>query len=161
MRQSQLFTHSLKELPKDESSFNAQTLMRAGFIEKISAGVYAYLPLGLRVFQKIEAIIRQEMASLGAQEVVLPSLTPEEPWQQTGRLATFDVLFKTTGSDKKKYVLAPTHEEIITPLVKKFVQSYRDLPVGVYQIQTKFRNELRVKSGLLRGREFTMKDLYT
>jgi len=161
MRQSQLFTHSLKELPKDESSFNAQTLMRAGFIEKISAGVYAYLPLGLRVFQKIEAIIRQEMASLGAQEVVLPSLTPEEPWQQTGRLATFDVLFKTTGSDKKKYVLAPTHEEIITPLVKKFVQSYRDLPVGVYQIQTKFRNELRVKSGLLRGREFTMKDLYS
>jgi len=161
MRQSQLFTHSLKELPKDEASFNAQTLMRAGFIEKISAGVYAYLPLGLRVFQKIEAIIRQEMANLGAQEVELPSLTPEEPWQQTGRLTAFDILFKTAGSDKKQYILAPTHEEIITPLVKKFVQSYRDLPLGVYQIQTKFRNELRVKSGLLRGREFTMKDLYS
>ena len=102
MRQSQLFTHSLKELPKDESSFNAQTLMRAGFIEKISAGVYAYLPLGLRVFQKIEAIIRQEMANLGAQEVELPSLTPEEPWQQTGRLTTFDILFKTAGSDKRQ-----------------------------------------------------------
>ena len=89
MRQSQLFTHSLKELPKDESSFNAQTLMRAGFIEKISAGVYAYLPLGLRVFQKLKAIIRQEMANLGAQEVELPSLTPEEPWQQTGTGTVF------------------------------------------------------------------------
>jgi prolyl-tRNA synthetase len=161
MRQSQLFTHSLKELPKDETSFNAQTLMRAGFIDKASAGVYSYLPLGLRVLQKIQLIVRQEMAALGAQEVLLPSLTTEEPWKQTGRLETFDVLFKTSGTDKKSYILAPTHEEIITPLVKKFAQSYRDLPVGVYQIQTKFRNELRAKSGLLRGREFLMKDLYS
>ena len=161
MRQSQLFTHSLKELPKDETSFNAQTLMRAGFIDKSSAGVYTYLPLGLRVIQKIQTIVRQEMASLGAQEVLMPSLTTEEPWKQTGRLTSFDVLFKTIGADKKSYVLAPTHEELVTPLVKNFVQSYRDLPLGGYQIQTKFRNELRAKSGLLRGREFLMKDLYS
>lgn len=161
MRQSQLFTHSLKELPKDETSFNAQTLMRAGFIDKASAGVYSYLPLGLRVLQKIQLIVRQEMAALGAQEVLLPSLTTEEPWKQTGRLETFDVLFKTSGTDKKNYILAPTHEELITPLVKKFAQSYRDLPLGIFQIQTKFRNELRAKSGLLRGREFLMKDLYS
>ncbi len=161
MRQSQLFTHSLKELPKDEQSFNAQTLMRAGFIDKTAAGIYTYLPLGLRVVQKIQGIIRQEMAVLGAQEVLLPSLTTEEPWKQTGRLDTFDVLFRTAGADKKPYVLAPTHEELITPLLKKFIKSYRDLPVGAYQIQTKFRNELRAKSGLLRGREFIMKDLYS
>lgn len=161
MRQSQLFTHSLKELPKDEPSFNAQTLMRAGFVDKSSAGVYSYLPLGLRVIQKIKAIVRQEMSALGAQEILMPSLTNEEPWKQTGRIETIDVLFKTVGVDKKPYILAPTHEEVVTPLVKKFVQSYRDLPLGVYQIQTKFRNELRAKSGLLRGREFLMKDLYS
>ncbi len=161
MRQSQLFTKTLKELPKDEVSFNAQILIKAGFIDKLQAGVYTFLPLGLRVHNKICDIIREEMNSIGGQEIFMPALTPKEIWQATNRWDNFDALFKLAGGDKKEYALGATHEEIITPLVKKHIFSYKDLPVFIYQIQTKFRNELRSRSGLIRGREFSMKDLYS
>lgn len=161
MKQSQLFTKTVKELPKDEPSFNAQALIRAGFIDKSSAGVYSFLPLGWKVMNKIRNIIIEEMEAIGGQEINMPSLAPKENWQATGRWDTLDVLFKTTGSDDKEYALNPTHEEVVTPLIKKFVYSYRELPLAVFQIQNKFRNEKRAKSGLLRGREFLMKDLYS
>ena len=161
MRQSKLFTKVTKELPKDETSFNAQMLIRAGFIDKVAAGIYTFLPLGLRVHNKIKQLIREEMDAIGGQEVLMPALTPKEGWQASGRWDHFDALFKIVGNDKKEYALGATHEEIVTPLAKKFVFSYKELPVFIYQIQTKFRNELRAKAGLIRGREFSMKDLYS
>lgn len=161
MRQSILFYKTLKEPPKDEKSINAQLLIRAGFIDKLAAGIYTYLPLGLRVLEKIAKIIREEMNAIDGQEMLMPSLNPKENWQQTDRWASFEALFKLKGNDQKEYTLAPTHEEVITPLAKKFILSYKDLPIYLYQIQNKFRNELRAKSGLLRAREFIMKDLYS
>jgi len=161
MKQSQLFTRTVKELPKDETSFNAQVLIRAGFVDKSAAGVYSYLPLGWKVISKIKNIVIEEMNAIGGQEINMPSLAPRENWEATGRWDTLDVLFKTIGSDEKEYALNPTHEEIVTPLAKKFITSYRELPMAVYQIQNKFRNEKRAKSGILRGREFLMKDLYS
>ncbi len=167
MRQSQLFSKTLKELPKGEQSINAQLLIRGGYIDKLMAGVYTFLPLGLRVLNKIENIIRQEMDKIGT-EVLMPSLAPQENWQTTGRLETVDVLMKTApanaaavAKNDANYILNPTHEDIVTPLLQKFCASYKDLPKAVYQIQTKFRNEPRAKSGLLRCREFRMKDLYS
>ena len=161
MLQSQLFTKVIKEAPKDEVSFNAQALIRAGFIDKLSAGVYTFLPLGLRVLQKIGQIIREEMDKIGGQELLMPVLIPKENWEQTGRWESFDVLFKLKGVDDKEFALGATHEEVVTPLMKKFIFSYRDLPAAPYQIQTKFRSELRAKSGIMRGREFLMKDMYS
>lgn len=161
MKQTKLFTKTIKELPKDETSYNAQALLRAGFIDKLAAGVYSFLPLGWRVVNKIQSIIREEMMAIDGQEINMPSLAPKENWQATGRWETLDVLFKLAGSDDKEYVLNPTHEEVVTPLAKKFIYSYRELPMAVFQIQNKFRNEKRAKSGLLRGREFLMKDLYS
>ncbi len=161
MLQSKLFTKTVKESPKDEISFNAQVLIKAGFIDKVTAGVYTFLPLGLKVHNKICDIIREEMDAIGGQEILMPALTPKEVWQTTGRWDTFDALFRLSGADKKEYALGATHEEIITPLAKKHIFSYKELPVCIYQIQTKFRNELRAKSGLIRGREFSMKDLYS
>ncbi|MFH1460812.1 MAG: aminoacyl--tRNA ligase-related protein [Patescibacteria group bacterium] len=161
MRQSQLFTKTIKQAPKDETSFNAQALIRAGFIDKLSAGVYTFLPLGLRVHNKICQIVREEMNLIGGQEILMPALTPKEVWQTTDRWDNFDALFRLKGADKKEYALGATHEEIVSPLVKKFVFSYKELPIYIYQIQTKFRNELRAKAGLIRGREFSMKDLYS
>ncbi|MGE5426195.1 MAG: proline--tRNA ligase [Bacillota bacterium] len=161
MRQSQLFTRTIKELPKDETSFNAQALLRAGFIDKVAAGVYSFLPLGLRVLDKIRNIIREEMVAVEGQEISMPAFAPKENWESTGRWESLDVLFKISASDKKEYALNATHEEVVTPLAKKFIYSYRELPFAVFQIQTKFRNEKRAKAGLLRGREFLMKDLYS
>jgi len=161
MKQSKLFTRTLKELPKDEVSYNAQTLVRAGFVDKTVAGVYSFLPLGWRVINKIKDIIREEMDSLGGQEINMSSLASAEAWKTSGRWDSLDVLFKLGGADSKEYALNPTHEEVVVPLVKKFITSYKDLPFSVYQIQTKFRNEKRAKSGLMRGREFLMKDLYS
>ncbi len=161
MRQSQLFYKTQKEKPKDEESKNAELLIRGGFIDKLMAGVYSYLPLGYRVLSKIENIIREEMNAIGAQEILMPVLHPKENWVATGRWDIMSILFKIRGANHKEYALGPTHEEIVTPLVKKAVFSYKDLPLAVYQIQTKFRNEPRSKSGLLRGREFVMKDLYS
>jgi len=160
MRQSQLFTETQKEAPKDEKSINAQLLIRAGFIDKLMAGVYSFLPLGLLVLEKIENIIDEEMRKIGGQKVLLQALHPKENWQRTNRWQ-YPEMFKLKGRAKKDFSLGWTHEEIITPLVKKFVKSYKDLPVFVYQIQDKFRDELRAKSGLLRGVEFIMKDLYS
>jgi len=160
MKQSELFTKTSREAPKDEISINAQLLIRAGFVDKLMAGVYSYLPLGLRVFKKIENIIREEINAIGGQELFLPVLHPKNLWDQTDRWK-YPEMFKLKSRGDKNYSLGWTHEEIITPLVKKFVNSYKDLPVFVYQIQDKFRDELRAKSGLLRGVEFMMKDLYS
>lgn len=161
MKQSFLFTKTTKELPKDETSYNAQALIRAGFVDKVGAGIYTFLPLGLKVLHKINNIIREEINAVGGQEILMPALNPKENWQKTGRWDDLDVLFKLSGSDDKEYALGATHEEIVTPLGQKFTLSYKDLPFAVYQIQTKFRNEKRAKAGLLRGREFVMKDLYS
>jgi len=161
MKQSQLFTKTSKELPRDEASFNAQTLIRAGFVDKLAAGVYTFLPLGLRVHNKICQIIREEINAVGGQEILMPSLTPKEIWDTTNRWENFDALFKLKGANGKEYALGATHEEVVTPTVGKCILSYQDLPIAVYQIQTKFRNELRAKAGLMRGREFSMKDLYS
>lgn len=161
MKQSQLFTKTKKEAPKDEVSLNAQLLIRAGFVDKVMAGVYTYLPLGLRVLKKIENIVREEINSVGGQEIFMPSLQPKENWEQTGRWSTMDDLYKVKDASNREFALGGTHEEIVSPLVKKYIQSYRDLPFAVYQFQNKFRMELRSKSGLLRGREFLMKDLYS
>jgi prolyl-tRNA synthetase len=161
MLQSKLFTKVTKDAPKDEVSFNAKTLIQAGFVDKVSAGIYSFLPLGLRVLNKISHVIREEMDKIGGEEILMPVLVPKENWEQTGRWESFDVLFKLQGADEKEYALGATHEEVVTPLAKKFVFSYRDLPIMPYQIQTKFRNELRAKSGIMRGREFLMKDMYS
>ncbi|MFA4831542.1 MAG: aminoacyl--tRNA ligase-related protein, partial [Patescibacteria group bacterium] len=161
MRQSKLFTKTFKEAPKDEVSINAQLLIRGGFVDKVMAGVYTYLPLGLRVLNKIKNIIREEIDAVGGQEILMPALSPKENWEKTGRWAGLDVLFKLEGAGGKEYALGASHEEIVTPLVQKYAASYKDFPVCVYQIQDKFRNEPRAKSGLLRGREFSMKDMYS
>lgn len=160
MKQSLLFTKTQKETPKDEKSINSQLLIRAGFIDKLMAGVYSYLPLGLLVLKKIENIIREEMNKISGQEVLLPALHPKENWLKTGRW-NYPEMFKLKNRSGKDFSLGWTHEEIITPLVKKFIKSFKDLPIYVYQIQDKFRDELRVKSGLLRTVEFMMKDLYS
>ena len=175
MKQSQLFTKTRKNAPKDEVAKNAELLIRAGYIHKEMAGAYALLPLGLRVFKKIENIIRQEMNAIGGQEMILPALQSPEVWKKSGRWEddVIDVWFKTalkparpddagrSGGDGGVLGLAPTHEEPISALMREFIQSYKDLPRYPYQFQNKFRNELRAKSGILRTREFVMKDLYS
>lgn len=161
LRQSELCTRVRREDPRDEPSLNARLLERAGFVSKLMAGVYSFLPLGVRVLQKIESIVREEMLAAGGQEVLLPALQPAENWQRTGRWDTLDVLFRLKGAGDRDLALGPTHEEVVTPLLQQFLSSYRDLPASVFQIQTKFRNEPRAKSGVLRGREFRMKDMYS
>lgn len=167
MRQSQLYTKTRKDAPKDEVSTNAILLTRAGYIHKEMAGVYTMLPLGLRVLTKIENIIRRHMDAIG-NELLMTALSPKDIWETTGRLESIDVLMKTTPANKASeekssasYILGSTHEEMITPIAQEYSRSYKDLPSAFYQIQTKFRNEARAKSGLLRGREFRMKDLYS
>ena len=160
MLQKELFTKTEKQSPKGEESKNAILLQRAGYIAKEMAGVYTFLPLGFLVLKKIEQIIREEMLKLGAFEIFMPSLTSESSWEKTKR-AEMDVLFHLEGRDKSRLVLNPTHEEVITPLMKKYISSYKDLPISTFQFQNKFRNEPRAKSGILRTREFMMKDLYS
>ena len=161
MLQSELSTKTLRENPKDELAVNAQLLERGGFVSKLMAGVYAFLPLGYRVLAHIERIVREEMNRIGGQELFLPALHPKELWMQTGRWDNFDALFKIQSRYDSEYALGATHEEVIVPVMKSFIQSYKDLPFAVYQIQTKFRDEPRAKSGVLRGREFRMKDMYS
>jgi len=163
MKQSQLFTQTLKESPKDEVSFNAQLLLKAGFIYKEMAGVYDYLPLGLRVIEKINNIIREEMNAIGGQELFLTVLQNPELWKKTKRWEDKEVdnWFKTKLSNDQELGLGFTHEEPLTALMRNYIHSYKDLPQYVYQIQTKFRNEARSKSGIMRCREFLMKDLYS
>jgi prolyl-tRNA synthetase len=160
MRLSQLFGKTLREVPAEADLASHQLLLRAGMISQVAAGVYSYLPLGWRVLRKIEKIIREEMDAAGGQEVNLPVLQPLELWEQSGR-ADVDVLFKLTDRRDRKMVLGPTHEEVITQLAGRFIQSYRDLPVSLYQIQVKLRDEPRPRGGLIREREFLMKDLYS
>jgi prolyl-tRNA synthetase len=160
MLQSKLFGKTNKEDPKDEESVNARLLIRGGFVDKLMAGVFTYLPLGKRVLAKIENIIREEMDVIGGQEILMPALQKKEDWQTTDRWDT-DVMMKVKTYFKKEYGLGWTHEEVVTPLAKKYIKSYKDFPFAVYQIQTKFRSEKRAKSGILRGREFLMKDLYS
>jgi prolyl-tRNA synthetase len=163
MLQSKLFTKTLRDAPKDEEAVNAKLLIRGGFIHKTMAGVYAFLPLGLRVLKSIEEIVREEMNALGGEELSLTALQDKNTWEKTDRWSdrTVDVWFKTRLQNDAELGLAFTHEEPLTSIMKGFISSYRDLPVYAYQFQTKFRNELRSKSGLLRGREFLMKDLYS
>lgn len=163
MLQSKLFSKTKKEAPQDEVSKNAQLLLRAGFIYKEMAGVYDYLPLGLRVLNKIIGVIRDEMNKVGGQEVLLSSLQEKELWEKTDRWddEKVDVWFKTKLKNGTELGLGSTHEEPITRMVGSQVQSYSDLPVLAYQFQTKFRNETRAKSGIMRVREFIMKDLYS
>lgn len=160
MKQSQFLIKTIKETSRDEKSINSQLLIRAGFVDKLMAGVYSYLPLGLMVLRKLEKIIREEMDKIGGVELLMPALHPKEIWQKTDRWK-YPEMFKLKNRQNKDFSLGWTHEEVITPLVKKFLKSYRDLPFSFYQIQDKFRDELRAKSGLLRGTEFIMKDLYS
>lgn len=161
MRQSKLFLKTQREAPKDETAANAQLLIRANFIHKLMAGVYSLLPLGFKVKEKIIRIIREEMDKLGA-EMIMPALHPKSVWEPTGRWETLSrVMYQFKDQAGREMGLGPTHEEVIAEIAKHVITSYQDLPLAVYQIQTKFRSEERPKSGLLRGREFTMKDLYS
>ena len=161
MRQSKLFTKTRKEAPADEVSKNAELLIRGGFVHKEMAGVYSYLPLGLRVLKKIENIIREEMNKVGGQEVLMSTMQPKENWEKTGRWTVMADLYKVGDSSGREVALGPTHEEIVVPILKNYATSHKDFPLSIYQIQNKFRMELRAKSGMLRGREFIMKDMYS
>lgn len=158
---------TFKEVSQEQESLNAKLLIQAGFVKQELAGVYTYTPLGFEVLKNIEDITRKHMRRYGG-EILMPSLHPVQNWEETGRLDTLNTLFEASGANDSsrelnptRYVLGPTHEEIVTPLAKSYIRSYRDLPLALFQIQTKFRNEARPKSGLLRGREFRMKDLYS
>lgn len=161
MRYSKLFGKTVRTDPKDEVSTNAKLLIKAGFVRKEMAGVYNYLPLGLLVLNKINAIVRDEMDKTGAGELLLASLQNKENWKKTGRWDSFGALFKIQSRYDMEYALGPSHEEVLVPIVSHMIDSYKDLPIALYQIATKFRDEARAKSGILRGREFIMKDLYS
>lgn len=163
MKVSQLFTKTRKQAPADETAKNAQLLIRAGFVYKVMAGVYAYTPLGLRVLENIKQIVREEMNAVGGQELIMTNLQPKETWETTTRWSddVVDVWFKTKLKDESEVGLAWSHEEAIMEMMQQYIESYKDLPTSVYQFQTKLRNELRAKSGIMRGREFIMKDMYS
>ncbi|MCH7606526.1 MAG: proline--tRNA ligase, partial [Chloroflexi bacterium] len=162
MRVTQLVTKSLRSDPPEAETASHRLMLRAGLVYQVAAGIYACLPLAWRSIRKIENIIREEIDAAGGQELQMPALQPLELWQQTGRSEAFgDNLFSLQDRRGRQMVLAPTHEEVITGIVKANVQSYRDLPVILYQIQTKFRDEPRPRAGLVRVREFSMKDAYS
>lgn len=163
MRMSQLFIKTTKTAPADEVSKNAQLLIRAGFVYKEMAGVYAYLPLGLRVLENIKQIVREEMTAIGSNELIMTGLQRKDVWEKTGRWddEVVDIWFKTKLKDETELGLGWSHEEPIVHMLQQFVRSYKDLPISLYQFQTKMRNELRAKSGIMRGREFVMKDMYS
>ncbi len=163
MKQSLLFTKTRKTAPKDEVSKNAELLIRAGYVYKVMAGAYAYTPLGLAVLEKIKMIVREEMNAVDGQELIMTSLQKRSTWEITGRWddEAVDVWFKTKLKDETEIGLAWSHEEAILEMMQQFAESYKDLPISVYQFQTKLRNELRAKSGIMRGREFVMKDMYS
>lgn len=163
MRVSQLFTKTSKTAPADEVAKNAQLLIRAGYVYKEMAGAYAYLPLGLRVAEKIKQIVREEMDAVDSNELIMTALQRKDIWEKTGRWSddVVDIWFKTKLQDKTEVGLGWSHEEPIVEMMKQYVQSYKDLPVSLYQFQTKMRNEKRAKSGIMRGREFVMKDMYS
>lgn len=161
MKYSGMFGKTTRNVPKDEVTANADLLTRAGFVEKLMAGAYSYLPLGIKVLDNIADIVREEMDAIGAWELLMPMLHPKDNWARTGAWENVDVLFKLQSRTGREYALGQSEEEIVTPLVMSRVQTYRDLPIHVYQIGWKFRDELRSKSGLMRGREFLMKDMYS
>lgn len=161
MRYSQLFSKTSKQPPKEADTINHKLLTQAGYVDQLMAGVYSYLPLGLRVLNNISQVVREEMDAIGGQEVLMPILHPKQNWIQTGAWDKVDVLFKINSRTEKEYALAQSAEEVVAPLVLSRVNSYKDLPLYVYQIQWKYRDELRAKSGILRGREFLMKDMYS
>jgi prolyl-tRNA synthetase len=162
LKSSELFYPTLREIPSEAEIISHQLLLRAGFIRKASGGVYAYLPLAYKVIKKIEQIVREEMDKSGAQEVLMPIVQPAELWQKSGRWEVYgDEMFRLQDRHSRHFALAPTHEEMITALVGGEVHSYRDLPLLLYQIQNKYRDEIRPRFGLMRGREFIMKDLYS
>lgn len=161
MLYSKLFGKTLRQPPKDATTVNHKLLSQAGFVEQLMAGVFTYLPLGLRVLRNIEQIVREEMNAIGAEEVLMPILHPKANWMQSGGWDSVDVLFKLKSRTDKEYAVGQSEEEIVTPLVKSRINSAKDLPVAVYQIHWKYRDELRAKSGILRGKEFFMKDLYS
>lgn len=162
MLQSRLFSKTYREDPKDAQEVNHKLLVRGGYINQTAAGVWSFLPLGIRVLRKIMDLIREEMDATGAQEVFLPSLLPRELWEEAGRWKTIDPpLFTVLDRHKKEYGLGSTHEEVVTSLAREIISSHKQLPIAIYQLQTKFRNEVRATGGLLRTREFMMKDLYS
>jgi prolyl-tRNA synthetase len=159
---SQLLIPTLKEVPSDAEILSHQLLVRAGLVRKLTGGLYTFLPLGLRILRKVENIVREEMNRAGAQEVLMPALQPPEIWEKSGRYETAkDVFFKARDRAKKEWILGPTHEEVITTLIASEINSYRQLPKNFYQIQTKFRDEIRPRFGLMRAKEFLMKDAYS
>ncbi|MDB5165395.1 MAG: proS [Candidatus Saccharibacteria bacterium] len=163
MRISQLFTKTSKTAPADEVAKNAQLLIRAGYVYKVMAGVYAYTTLGLRVLENIKQVVREEMNAIGGQELIMSSLQKKSTWEETGRWddEVVDVWFKSKLKDETEVGFGWSHEEAIIEMMKQYLKSYKDLPINVYQFQTKMRNELRAKSGIMRGREFIMKDMYS
>jgi len=163
MRLSKNFTRTIKQAPADEVARNAQLLIRAGYVHKTMAGVYSYLPLGLKVVENIKQIVREEMNKIDSQELVMSTLQSKELWQETGRWSDelVDVWFKSKLQDGTEVGFGWTHEEPIVDLLRNYLKSYKDLPISVYQFQNKLRNELRAKSGIMRGREFVMKDMYS
>lgn len=162
MRQSQLFMSTLREVPSEAEALSHQILLRGGYIRQIASGIYTYLPLGWRVLRNIESIIRREMEAAGAQELHMPAIQPAELWKESGRYDVYGPeLIRLYDRHEREFVLGPTHEEVITSLVRQEISSYRKLPVNLYQIQTKYRDERRPRFGLLRGREFLMKDAYS
>ena len=159
---SQLYIPTLKEKPAEAEVVSHQLMMRAGLIRKLASGIYSFLPLGVRSLRKMESIIREEMERAGAQEVILPALQPAELWRESGRWDKYGKeLFRLKDRHDHDYCLGPTHEEVITDLIRHEIRSYRQLPINLYQIQTKFRDEIRPRFGLMRGREFGMKDGYS
>lgn len=161
MKYSVLFGKTIREAPRDEVSVNAKLLWRGGFVDKLMGGSYTLMPLGLRVIKKIEQIIREEINNTGAQEILMPLLHPKSIWNETGRWDSAKEVMYQFKKDEKEYALSFTHEEILLDLIRKHVNTYKDFPIKLYHFSTKFRNELRAKSGVLRGREFLMKDLYS
>lgn len=161
MKYSQSFVKTFKNPPKEADTVNHKLLTQAGFVDQLMAGVFSYLPMGLRVLKKIEDLVREEMNALGSEEILMPILHPSSIWETTGGWEKIDVLFKIKSRTEKFYALAQSAEEVVTPLVMSRVNTYKDLPISVYQSQWKYRDELRSKSGILRGREFLMKDMYS
>ncbi len=161
MRYSKLFVRTLRDAPANADTVNHRLLTQAGFVDQLMAGVYSYLPLGLKVLRNIEQIVREEMNEIGGNEILMPILHPKDNWVTTGGWDGIDVLFKIKSRTEKEYALGQSEEEVVTPLVLRRINTYKDLPVSVYQIHWKYRDELRAKSGILRGREFFMKDMYS
>ncbi|AKM81585.1 MAG: Prolyl-tRNA synthetase [Candidatus Pacebacteria bacterium GW2011_GWF2_38_9] len=161
MKLSQLAFKVAKDAPANADTINHKLLVQAGYVRQLMAGVYTYTPLGLKVLRNIENIVRKEMDAIGGQEILMPALHPKANWLTTGGWDNIDVLFKLKSRTDRDYALGQSHEEIVTPLAKELINSYKDLPLALYQIQWKYRDELRSKSGILRGREFFMKDMYS